>query len=329
MTAKTSSAFPGLPVVPPEDPSLNAPTNMSIPRAIRQSILAVSQAEGAGARVRRSIGTPKLRNLSPFLMLDHFSVSPGAGFPDHPHRGQETITYLLHGAVDHEDFAGNKGTIESGDLQFMTAGKGIVHAEMPRQNADGSANVGMQLWVDLPKKLKMCEPRYRDLRAKEIPEVEVDGGKVHVKVISGQSHGVDSVQELAYTPVWLLDITIKPGGKIQQHLPVGWNAFAYTWEGTVVFGVGEEAQTVEKYHNTVFEQKGDMVVAEVKADAKEDAKFILVAGLPLDQKIVQYGPFVVNSQDEVYEALMDYQTHKNGFERAANWESEIGKSFGR
>lgn len=262
-------------------------------------------------------------------MLDHFSVSPGAGFPDHPHRGQETITYLLHGAVDHEDFAGNKGTIESGDLQFMTAGKGIVHAEMPRQNADGSANVGMQLWVDLPKKLKMCEPRYRDLRAKEIPEVEVDGGKVHVKVISGQSHGVDSVQELAYTPVWLLDITIKPGGKIQQHLPVGWNAFAYTWEGTVVFGVGEEAQTVEKYHNTVFEQKGDMVVAEVKADAKEDAKFILVAGLPLDQKIVQYGPFVVNSQDEVYEALMDYQTHKNGFERAANWESEIGKSFGR
>ena len=117
--------------------------NMSTPRAIHQTFLAIEQSEGAGARVRRSIGTAKLRNFSPFLMLDHFTVHPGAGFPDHPHRGQETITYLLKGAVDHEDFAGNAGTIEAGDLQFMTAGKGIMHAEMPRQNPDGSANVGM------------------------------------------------------------------------------------------------------------------------------------------------------------------------------------------
>jgi quercetin 2,3-dioxygenase len=341
-----SSTFPGLPVVPPSDPALNAPENMSIPRAIRQSFLAISQAEGAGARVRRSIGTPKLRNLSPFLMLDHFSISPGAGFPDHPHRGQETITYLLHGAVDHEDFAGNRGTIETGDLQFMTAGRGIgtynpisprqstftnifrpVHSEMPRQNADGSANVGMQLWVDLPAKLKMCEPRYRDLRASEIPEVAIDDGKVKIKVISGQSHGVDSVKELAYTPVWLLDITIKPGGKVQQKIPVSWNAFAYTLEGTVQFGAGKDAQTIEQYHNTVFEQKGDCVVAEVKKDAKQDSRFILVAGMPLDQKVVQYGPFVVTSQEEIYQAMMDYQTHSNGFERAKNWESEIGKSM--
>jgi quercetin 2,3-dioxygenase len=124
----TSSSFSGLPVVPPEDPALNA-GNMSVPRAIRQAFLAVSQAEGAGARVRRSIGTPKLRNFSPFLMLDHFSISPGAGFPDHPHRGQETITYLLSGAVDHEDFAGHKGTIETGDLQFMVCTPfPVIHA---------------------------------------------------------------------------------------------------------------------------------------------------------------------------------------------------------
>jgi len=327
-TQSTSSTnFPGLPVVPPQDPSLNAPANMSIPRTIRQSFLAISQAEGAGARVRRSIGTPKLRNLSPFLMLDHFTSSPGAGFPDHPHRGQETITYMLNGAVDHEDFAGNRGTIEAGDLQFMTAGRGIVHAEMPRENADGSATVGMQLWVDLPQKLKMCEPRYRDLKAAEIPEVEIDDGKVKIKVISGQSHGVDSVKELAYTPVWLLDVTIKPGGSVQQSLPVGWNAFAYTLDGTVQFGSGKDAKTVEKYHNTVFEQKGDCIVAAVKEDAREDSHFILVAGLPLDQKIVQYGPFVVSSQDEVYQAMLDYQTHNNGFERAKNWESEIGRSM--
>ncbi|KAA6409926.1 MAG: pirin [Lasallia pustulata] len=300
---------------------------MSVPRAIRQAFLAIEQSEGAGARVRRSIGTAKLRNFSPFLMLDHFSVSPGAGFPDHPHRGQETITYLLKGAVDHEDFAGNKGTIESGDLQFMTAGRGIMHAEMPRQNPDGSANVGMQLWVDLPEKLKKCEPRYRDLRASEIPKIDVDDKKVHIKIISGQSHGTDSVQELAYTPVWIFDVTIKPGGKLTQPLPAGWNAFAYTLAGSMAFGVGKDQTTVGEYHNVVFEQKGDSVSAEVSQGAKGDGRFILVAGLPLDQKVVQYGPFVLNSQEEVYQAMLDYQSNSNGFERAAGWRSEIGKSM--
>ena len=214
-------------------------------------------------------------------MLDHFTIKPGAGFPDHPHRGQETITYLLKGAVDHEDFAGNAGTIEAGDLQFMTAGKGIMHAEMPRQNPDGSANVGMQLWVDLPEKLKKCEPRYRDLRAREIPNIDVDEGKVHIKIISGQSHGVDSVQELAYTPVWILDIEIKPGGKVQQPLPAGWNAFAYTLSGSTAFGVGSDKTIVGQFHNVVFEQKGDEVFAEVEADAKENGHFSKSHGLSL------------------------------------------------
>ncbi|KAK5201126.1 RNA pol II transcription cofactor [Cryomyces antarcticus] len=322
-----SSTFPGLPVVPPEDPSLNAKPNQTVPRAINKVFLAVEQSEGAGARVRRSIGTPKLRHLSPFLMLDNFSVAPGAGFPDHPHRGQETITYLLKGSVDHEDFAGNKGTIETGDLQFMTAGRGIVHAEMPHQNTDGSANVGIQLWVDLPQRLKMCEPRYQDLRASEIPSVDIDDGKVHIKVISGQSHGVDSVKELAYTPVWLLDINMKPGGRITQNLPVGWNAFAYTLQGSTLFGAKQSQQPVAQYHNVVFEQEGDTIIAEVSEDATEDSRFILVAGLPLDQKVIQYGPFVLNSQEEVYKALLDYQTHSNGFERARDWESEIGKTM--
>ncbi|RYP80674.1 hypothetical protein DL769_002356 [Monosporascus sp. CRB-8-3] len=301
-------------------------TNMSVPRAISKVFLAVEQAEGAGARVRRSIGTPQLRNFSPFLMLDHFSVKPGAGFPDHPHRGQETITYLLTGGVDHEDFAGNTGTIEAGDLQFMTAGRGIMHAEMPRQNPDGSANVGLQLWVDLPAHLKMCEPRYRDLRAKEIPNVDVDD-KVHVKVISGQSAGVDSVKDLAYTPVWILDIEIKPGGRFVQPLPQGWNAFSYQLEGTALFGSGEGQRRVEQYHNCVFEREGNVVNVEVPEDAAEKARFVLVAGQVLDQKVVQYGPFVLNSPEEVRAALMDYQFHMNGFERAKDWESEIGKSM--
>lgn len=309
--------------MPPNDPSLAKAENMTRPRLIRQAFVALEQAEGAGARVRRSIGTRKLKHLSPFLMLDHFSISPGAGFPDHPHRGQETITYLLSGAVDHEDFAGNRGTIYPGDLQFMTAGRGIMHAEMPHHEPDGKPIVGMQLWVDLPKHLKQCEPRYRDLRAKEIPTVDLDDGKIQIKVISGQSHGVDSVKELAYTPVWLLDVSMKKGGKLVQNLPVGWNAFAYLLEGHVKFGVGKDAQSIPQYHNVVFEQEGDAVIAE----AEQDSRVMIVAGIPLDQEIVQYGPFVVNSQEEVYQAMFDFQGQVNGFERAKGWRSEIGKSM--
>ncbi|KAF2806641.1 uncharacterized protein BDZ99DRAFT_465437 [Mytilinidion resinicola] len=319
----SSTTFAGLPVIPPT----NEPLTTTNPRKIAKTFLAIEQSEGAGARVRRSIGTPRLRNFSPFLMLDHFAIPPGAGFPDHPHRGQETITYLLDGAVDHEDFAGNKGTIEKGDLQFMTAGRGIVHAEMPRQNADGAPNVGMQLWVDLPKALKMCEPRYRDLRAKEIPEVNVQDGKVKVKVISGRSYGTDSVKELAYTPVWLLDFTVQPGGRVEQALPKGWNAFTYTLSGKTVFYSGNESKLVEQYHNVVFDQGGDSIAASVEEGAEAESRFILVAGLPLDQPVVQYGPFVLTSRDEVMQAMMDYQDFSNGFERAQNWESEIGKTM--
>ncbi|RJE18171.1 to pirin [Aspergillus sclerotialis] len=298
---------------------------MSLPRSIRTALLAVEQAEGAGARVRRSIGTRSLRNFSPFLMLDHFTIGKGAGFPDHPHRGQETITYLLSGGVDHEDFAGNKGTIGPGDLQFMTAGRGIMHAEMPHENPDGSPNVGMQLWVDLPKQLKMCEPRYRDLRAEEIPIVKVDDGRVEVKVISGQSHGVDSVRDLAYTPVWIFDVTIRPGGRLSQSLPKGWNAFAYTLAGESIFGSNDKTQRIKEFHNVVFEQEGDYVEVSVPDNAEKESRFMLVAGQPLDQEVIQYGPFVLNTKEQVYQAMMDYQTASNGFERSRGWESEIGK----
>lgn len=155
----------------------------------------------------------------------------------------------------------------------MTAGRGIMHAEMPRQNPDGSANVGLQLWVDLPQHLKSCEPRYRDLAASEIPEVTADDGKVTVKVISGQSHGVDSVKDLAYTPVWILDVTVKPGGSITQPLPKGWNAFAYTLEGDAIFGKGHSGTKVEQFHNVVFEQDGDMVHVEVQSSATKNSRF--------------------------------------------------------
>lgn len=243
----------------------------------------------------------------------------------------------------------------------MTAGRGIVHAEMPRQNPDGSANVGLQLWVDLPKDLKACEPRYRDLRGSEIPSVDVDDGRVTVKVISGQSHGIDSVKDLAYTPVWILDITVRSGGSVTQPLPQGWNAFAYTLDGDILVGKkdGDNEQVkVAQYHNIVFEPAGDVIHLEVDANAPKPARIgklndyplpnfqtssnsiersfwltilfqnlVLIAGTPLDQSVVQYGPFVLSSKEDVYQALFDYQTHSNGFERAKDWESEIGKSM--
>lgn len=183
--------------------------------------------------------------------------------------GQETITYLLSGSVDHEDFAGNAGTIGAGDLQFMTAGRGIMHAEMPGVSKDGSPNVGLQLWVDLPAKLKFCEPRYRDLRAEEIPRAKTDDGKVEVKIISGTSYGVDSVRDLAYTPVWILDVTVKAGGKLIQPLPVGWNAFAYMLAGNAVF----EGRKIEQFYNVVFAQEGDGIEVTVGEDETEDARF--------------------------------------------------------
>lgn len=209
----------------------------------------------------------------------------------------------------------------------MTAGRGIVHAEMPQQNADGAPNVGMQLWVDLPAELKSCEPRYRDLRSAEIPTASAADGKVSVKIISGRAFGTDSLKELAYTPVWLLDFTVQPGGSFKQALPRGWNAFAYTLEGTTIFSSEGVSRPIDQYHNVVFGTEGDSIEASVEEGAEKASRFILVAGMPLEQPIVQYGPFVVTSRDEVVKAVQDYHGFTNGFERAEGWESEIGKSM--
>ncbi|VVT54666.1 uncharacterized protein SAPINGB_P004190 [Magnusiomyces paraingens] len=295
-----------------------------IPRSILKSIPAREQAEGVGARVRRSIGTAAMRNFTPFLMLDHFKVSPDAGFPDHPHRGQETITYMIKGHVDHEDFTGSSGTLGPGDLQFMTAGKGIVHAEMPRIDKDQDGNIqmveGLQLWVDLPKELKACSPRYRDLRAAEIPVVK-PSDKATIKVISGESYGVDSVKDLAYTPVWYLDNYVSPGGKVEQPLPKGFNAFMYVLEGEVMVN----NEKIPQFTNVFFNDDGDGVEVRVPETFDKPAQFAIIAGQKLDQPIVQHGPFVETSRDKIMTAFMDYQNGSNGFERAVGWESEIGK----
>lgn len=298
---------------------------MTTARTIKQTVYATEQSEGAGARVRRSIGSSSLRNLSPFLLLDHFSSGAGSGFPDHPHRGQETITYMLSGGFQHEDFAGNAGTIWAGDLQFMKAGRGIMHSEMPVVQTDGTLNAGLQLWVDLKEEEKLGEPTYRDLKAAEIPSVKSEDGKALVKIIAGRSQGTESVRDLAGQPVWLVDVTLQPGGRVAQEVPAGWTAFAYVLSGSVSFGEGPAAKKVKQFENAVFDTDGDHVVAALPADAIEEARFVFVAGEPLDQKVVQYGPFVLTTEQGVRQALRDYQMHTNGFERAEGWRSEIGK----
>jgi len=292
-------------------------------RAISKIFIAREQAEGAGARVRRSIGSTQQRNFSPFLMLDHMSGNSGAGFPDHPHRGQETVSYILKGSVEHEDFAGNKGILRAGDLQFMTAGRGIMHSEQPLPDPDGGPGVGFQLWVDLPKHLKMCEPRYRDLRAKEIPHVHLDNGKVLVKVISGKSGDVDGAKDLAYTPVWYLDVEIQPGGALVQPLPHDWNAFSYVFEGSANFASPSSGFiNVEQYGTVIYKTGGDAISIQVDSNAARSARLLIIAGEILDQPVVQDGPFVSTSPEGIRQAFEDFYGSKNGFERARGWQSD-------
>lgn len=295
-------------------------------KTVTRSFQAREQSEGHGAKVRRSIGGAKVRNFTPFLMLDHFKAepSPDSGFPDHPHRGQETISYIISGHIDHEDFTGSSGSLGPGDLQFMTAGRGIVHSEMPRVEMDEDGNIltieGLQLWVDLPEELKYCVPRYRDLRAAEIPIIHPNP-KVEIKIISGESHGTASVKDLAYTPIWFLDMKVQPGGRVEQPVPKGFNTFLYVMDGQVSIN----GKVYPQFETVFFDVDGDGVEVLVPEDSQETARFVIISGQILDQPIVQYGPFVATSKEKIMEAFMDYQTGANGFEKAIGWESKIGQ----
>lgn len=290
-------------------------------RTIKAIIPGIEQAEGVGATVRRSIGNMKMRNFTPFLLFDHFSSNGVGGFPEHPHLGQETITLMIKGAFAHEDFTGSKGVLREGDLQFMTAGRGTVHSEMPVIHTDGSANVGLQLWVDLPEKLKEVEPRYRDLKTWEIPEVNEQDGKLKIKVISGESYGVQSDKDLAYTPVQYYHFCMKPGAHFSQKIPKDFNFFLYILQGKNL--VLQKDTKASKFDNVFFNPDGDTIVGEYPETEKEDIEFVLIGGQILDQKIVQHGPFVATSRERIQQAFMDYQLARNGFERIRSWKTLI------
>ncbi|KAK6934531.1 Pirin, C-terminal domain [Dillenia turbinata] len=295
---------------------------LSDPRTVVRNFLARPQHEGVGAVVRRSIGRFELRYFDPFLALDEFSVliifysgfavSAPAGFPDHPHRGFETVTYMLQGAVTHEDFEGHKGTIGPGDLQWMTAGRGIVHSEMPA--AQGTQK-GLQLWINLSSKYKMIEPKYQEISSKDIPEAEKDG--VKVRVIAGEALGASS-PIYTRTPTMYLDFTLKPGAHLQQPIPLPWNAFVYVLEGEGIFGHSKSPAVTA--HHLLLLGSGDGLEAWNKSTKL--LRFVLVAGEPLREPVVQYGPFVMNTQEEINRTIEDYDGCVNGFEKAKYWRSQ-------
>jgi quercetin 2,3-dioxygenase len=269
-------------------------------RRIQHVIVPQPVIEGAGVKLRRSIGTRTLDYLDPFLLLDHFASNDPAdyqaGFPFHPHRGIETVTYLLRGQVDHRDSIGNSGSIGAGDVQWMTAGGGIMHEEMPQPRPEGID--GFQLWVNLPAKLKMTRPRYQGVLAQEIPELRVPGGAT-VRVITGSIDGVDGpVKGIAADPTYL-DVSLSQNSSFNHQIPRGQTVFAYVYDGEASFG--GDGEGIAHTRLIVFDD-GDHVNVATK---DKSVRFLLVSGSPLKEPIARYGPFVMNTRAEIEQALRD------------------------
>ena len=272
------------------------------PRSVNRVVRGMPTSDGAGVKMLRVIGQPQLQNLDPFLMLDAFGSDKAgdyiAGFPDHPHRGFETVTYMLAGRMQHKDNKGNSGDLGPGSVQWMTAGRGIVHSEMPLQESGRMA--GFQLWVNLPAADKMCTPRYQDIPSADVPVV-TDSGGASVKIIAGSlGDTAGPINGIATDPVYL-DVTLPANSRFSYAIPAGHTAFAYVFEGEV--GFGEPATVVRETHLAVLSD-GARVLASAGA---APARFILLAGRPLGEPIVQYGPFVMNTADEIRQAITDFQ----------------------
>ena len=264
---------------------------------IKQIVEGIQTTDGAGVNLTRIIGSSDLNMLDPFLLLDEFgSDNPDdyiAGFPPHPHRGFETITYMLNGKWQHKDSAGNEGKLGEGSVQWMTAGRGIIHSEMPIQT-DGLAR-GFQLWLNLPKEKKMIEPAYQDIESEQIPIVKEKAGMV--KVISGNFHGTVGPGQ-SHTPVLILDIQLLENSELTIPLTDGWNVFSFIYEGDVFAG-----QKLSKGQLAVYEKDGD-----VDFKTKDNkARIFFAAGEPLNEPVARGGPFVMNTRGEVLQAFEDFQ----------------------
>src|SRR5438552_3686498 len=278
-------------------------------RTLQRVIPSIPTSDGAGVKLRRSIGQSAWARLDPFLMLDHFSTDNAddyiAGFPAHPHRGFETVTYMLDGHMRHQDHLGHTGDLKGGGVQWMTAGRGIIHSEMPQQEAGRMR--GFQLWINLPGAEKMKPAGYRDIQPEEIPVVELPGG-VRVKVIAGALHADATttsgpIQGVSTDPLYF-DVELPAGAVFTHPLPERYHAFVYPFEGTVEVGP-QGARRVLETHSAGVLTDGDSV--ELSGGAR-GGRVILLAGRPLLESIVQYGPFVMNTREEIEQAIADYQS---------------------
>lgn len=285
-------------------------------RSISQIITAKTTTEGEGFIVHRPFPNYLVRDFDPFLLLDEMGpieLAPGEakGAPDHPHRGFETVTYLIEGAFEHKDSQGNSGKLFSGDVQWMTAGSGVIHSEMPETEftKKGGKLHGFQLWVNLPKKDKMIKPRYQDVASKNIPVAHSEDAKIRVKVIAGQSMGQKAVIDTK-TPIIYLHFTLQPNSKVIQKIPNKYNSFAYVSEGEGIFG--EEQKLAQKQQAVFFEKDGDEIIISTNSDVKKPLEVLLFAGLPIGEPLARYGPFVMNTQEELEQATADYQNGMMG-----------------
>jgi redox-sensitive bicupin YhaK (pirin superfamily) len=296
--ASTSTPFRGAPM------SHDVSPRSGTPRAVARVLAGLPASDGAGVKLTRVIGQPQLDRLDPFLLLDEFRSDSRedyiGGFPDHPHRGFETVTYMLAGRMRHRDSAGNAGLLVPGSVQWMTAGRGLVHSEMPEQE-DGLM-WGFQLWVNLPAKDKMTAPRYQDIGPERIPEVALpDGGKV--RVIAGALGDVRGpVQAEATAPLYL-DIGLAPNARFETEVPAGHHAFVYPFVGNATVRAPQRDTSLARGQLGVLEDGGSVVL---EAGA-EGARVLLVAGRPLNEPVARYGPFVMNTQDEIRQAFSDFQ----------------------
>lgn len=262
--------------------------------------------EGAGVRLRRSLAPSRANPLDPFLLFDHFAFNdpvegPIRGFPMHPHRGIETVTYMLEGSVNHRDSLGNAGLIGAGDVQWMTSGRGILHEEMPRRSPAGNI-FGFQLWVNLPAARKMDPPRYQEVSAGSIPVATREGAAI--RVVAGEVDGVRGpVTEIAANPLYL-DVQLEPGVSFRQPVPAGHTTMAYVYHGEGEFGLDEagRGQVVQAVRMVVFEDGDEL---RVQAAPASPVHFMLIAGAPFGEPIVPYGPFVMNTVEEIQQALDD------------------------
>ncbi len=285
------------------------------PRPVRMTVRATETLEGGGFKVRRPFPTRVLEDLDPFMLLDEMGptdAAPGEakGAPDHPHRGFETVTYLLSGELVHRDSHGGAGRIGPGDVQWMTAGDGVVHSEMPGERilAEGGRMHGFQLWVNLPAKDKRARPRYQDLRAAAIPVVRAPDGLATVRVIAGAALGA-SAPTRTHSPILYLHVSLAPGGTLEQAVPSGWNAFAYVFAGRA--RVGREGRLARSGELVVLEREGGPVVLAA-GEGGAAAELLLAAGEPIGEPVVRYGPFVMTTEQEIVEAIEDYRAGRMG-----------------